>query len=173
MHVGLAEKYQTNLEKGLAPLVDGPLLVATTGQPVGSMASLFRAEAFNLATTAIDPGGVRISGRSRGKVHQAGLKDVRLPTSFAVAITPTSVYFYKWKPFWGRVKIKKQLLAVPRDGLTVSITKGRATTTVIALQSETAGVRTAFEIATLGMSKAKDIVAGVVAAFEPEVNRDT
>jgi hypothetical protein len=39
---------------------------------------------------------------------------------------------------------------------------------VFALQSEVAGVRTAFEIATLGMKKAKEIVARVIAAFEPE-----
>lgn len=172
--MGLGEKYQANLEKGLAPLVDGPLVVATTGQPVGSMAGLFRAEVFNLATTAIDPGGLKVSGRAGGKVHQAGMQDVRLPTSFAVAITPTSIYFYKWKPFWGRVKVKKQLLQVPREGLTVTISKGRATATVFALQSEAAGVRTAFEIATLGMSKAKAIVADVVAALDPgqELSRD-
>jgi hypothetical protein len=79
--MGLGEKYQANLETGLAPLVDGPLVVATTGQPVGSMASLFRAEVFHLATTAMDPGGFETSGRGGGKVHQSGLKDVRLPCS--------------------------------------------------------------------------------------------
>jgi hypothetical protein len=112
---------------------------------------------------------VRASGMTRGKVENRDVKDVRLPTSFAVAVTPTSVYFYKWKPFWGRVKITKLLAQLPREGLQVKISKGKATATVFLLLSESAGVRTAFEMATLGMATAKAKVAEVVAAFGPEL----
>jgi hypothetical protein len=78
------------------------------------------------------------------------------------------VYFFKWKPFWGRVKIKKELARMPREGLRVKITPGKASATVFILVSETTGARTAFEMATLGMSAAKAKVEQMIAAFEPE-----
>jgi hypothetical protein len=40
-----------------------------------------------------------------------------------VALTATSVYFFKWKPFWGRVKIKKELARLPRAGLRVKVAR--------------------------------------------------
>jgi hypothetical protein len=166
--MGLGDKYQANLEKAAAPLIDGPLVVATIGSPVGSMSNLFKAQAFNVG---ISLGGsdVRASGMTGGKIHQQDVKDVRLPTSFAVVVTATSVYFFKWKPFWGRVKLKKLLAQVPREGLQVRVSKGKATATVFMLLSESAGIRTAFEMATLGMAKPKEKVAEVVATFEPEM----
>jgi hypothetical protein len=164
----MAQRYQTNLEAAVTALIDGPLVIATIGSPVGSMGNLFRAQAFSLGMAA-GGGDYRASGRTSGKIHQDDVKDVRLPTSFAVAITPTSVYFFKWKPFWGRVKIKKQLAQVPRKGLQVRVAKGKATATTFLLLSEPAGIRTAFEMATLGMASAKELVARVVDAFGPEI----
>lgn len=166
--MGLGEAYQVNLEKAVVPLIDGPLVVATIGSPVGSMANLFRAEAFSLGM-ALGGSDIRGSGRTKGTVEGREVKDVRLPTSFAVAVTPTSVYFFKWKPFWGKVKIKKLLVQIPRDGLQVKVAKGSASATVFMLLSESAALRTAFEMATLGMAKAKAKVAEVTAAFEPEI----
>jgi hypothetical protein len=169
MTMGLGDKYQVNLEKAVIPLIDGSLVVATIGAPVGSMGNLFRAEVFNLGMAGLGGTDVRASGMTRGKVEGRDVKDVRLPTSFAVAVTPTSVYFFKWKPFWGRVKIKKQLAQLPREGMQVKISKGSATATVFLLLSESAGLRTAFEMATLGMAKAKAKVAEVTEAFAPEL----
>lgn len=76
-----------------------------------------------------------------------------------MALTPTSVYFFKWRPFWGRVKIKKELARLPREGLKVRISKGKATATTFALVSEDASMRTAFAMATLKMAKAEAKVA--------------
>jgi hypothetical protein len=163
--MGMGDRYQENLEKAVAPLIDGPLVVATIGSPVGSMSNVFKAEAFNVGMSQVDPSSVRVSGMTSGRVHADDIKDVRLPTSFAVAVTSTSIYFFKWKPFWGRVKIKKQLAQFSRDGLQVHISKGKATATVFALASPATGMRTAFEMATLGMKKAEAKVAEVVAAL--------
>jgi hypothetical protein len=164
----MGDRYQQNLEAGVKPLIDGPLIIATIGSPVGSMSNLFRAEAFNVATAGISDGSIRASGSTRGRVHQSDGKDIRLPQSFAVALTATSVYFFKWKPFWGRVKIKKELAQMPREGLSVRITPGRASATIFLLVSETTGTRTAFEMATLGMAAAKAKVEQMIAAFAPE-----
>jgi hypothetical protein len=112
---------------------------------------------------------MKVGGMTSGRIRQRDVKDVRLPTSFAVAMTPTSVYFFKWKPFWGRVKIKKLLAQVPRAGLQVKVSKGKATATVFLLLSEAAGIRAAFEMATLGMESAKAKVAEVAAALGPEI----
>jgi hypothetical protein len=166
--MGLGDKYQANLEKAAAPLIDGPLVVATIGSPVGSMSNLFKAQAFSLGM-ALGGSDIRGGGLTKGRVEGREVKDVRLPTSFAVVVTATSVYFFKWKPFWGRVKLKKLLAQIPRDGLHVKVSKGSATATVFMLLSESAGLRTAFEMATLGMAKAKAKVAEVSAAFEPEI----
>jgi hypothetical protein len=164
----MGDRYQVNLEKAVVPLIDGPLVLATIGSPVGSMSRLFTAEAFNLGLAGAGEDLFRVSGASRGKVSRREMKDVRLPQSFAVALTPTSVYFFKWKPFWGRVRIKKELARLPREGLKVKISKGKATATTFALVSEDAGMRTAFDMATLRMAKAEAKVAEVVSAFGPE-----
>lgn len=166
--MSMGDRYQENLEKAVGPLIDGPLVLATIGTPVGSMARLFTAEAFNLGLAGAGDDLFRVSGASRGKVRREEMKDVRLPQSFAVALTPTSVYFFKWKPFWGRVKIKKELACFPRDGLKVKISKGKATATTFLLVSESAGMRTAFDMATLKMAKAVAKVQEVVTAFAPE-----
>ena len=162
----MADRYQKNLEKAVAPRVDGPLVLATIGSPVGSMGNLFRAEAFDVL------GGGRASGSTHGKVHREGARDIRLPQSFAVALTTDPVYFFKWKPFWGRVKIKKELDRLPREGLRVKISRGQATTTVFLLISDTTQSRVAFEMATLGMGAAKAKVAEVTAAFAPELTEN-
>jgi hypothetical protein len=164
----MGDRYQRNLEEAVKPVIDGPLVLATIGSPVGSMSNLFRAEAFNVAASGIGDGSISASGSTGGRVHQSGAKDIHLPRSFAVALTATSVYFFKWKPFWGKVKIKKELARMPRNGLSVKIGPGRASATVFVLVSETTGTRTAFEMATLGMSAAKAKVDEVVAAFAPE-----
>ncbi|HEY3841666.1 MAG TPA: hypothetical protein VGL48_00310 [Acidimicrobiales bacterium] len=167
--MSMATRYQENLEKGVAALIDGPLVVATIGSPVGSMSRLFTSEAFKLGMSAAGGDGTfTVSGSTRGRVEQPEGKDIRLPQSFAVALTGSSVYFFKWKPFWGRVKIKKELARIPREGLRVRVTQGKATATVFLLLSETTGMRVAFEMATLGMAKAKEKVAEVVGAFVPE-----
>jgi hypothetical protein len=166
----MAERYQQNLEKAAAPLIDGPLIVATIGAPVGAMSRGLSAEAFNVGMAGAGAGGGPLaSGMTHGKVHQRDAKDVRLPQSFAVVLTATSVYFFKWKPFWGRVKIKRELARMPREGLQVTIAKGRASATTFLLVSESAGMRTAFEMATLGMAKAKAKVQEVVTAFGPDI----
>ncbi len=166
--MSMGDRYQENLEKAVVPMIDGPLVLATIGSPVGAMAHLFTAEAFNLGLAGTGDNVFRASGASRGKVHRDEMKDVRLPQTFAVALTPTSVYFFKWKPFWGRVKIKKELARLPRDGLKVKISKGKATATTFLLVSESAGMRTAFDMATLRMAKATAKVQEVVSAFAPE-----
>jgi hypothetical protein len=164
--MGMADRYQKNLEKAVASRIDGPLVLATIGSPVGSMANLFRAEAFDL----LGGGTFRASGSTHGKVHREGARDIRLPRNFAVALTNDSVYFFKWKPFWGRVKIKKELDRLPREGLRVKISHGQATATVFLLISDSTQSRVAFEMATLGMGAAKAKVAEVTAAFAPELS---
>ena len=72
------------------------------------MSNLFRAEAFNVGLSGVGDGSVLASGATRGRVHQSEGKDIHLPQSFAVALTASSVYFFKWKPFWGQgVKIQE------------------------------------------------------------------
>ena len=163
----MADRYQRNLEEAVKPLIDGPLVLATIGSPVGSMSNLFRAEAFNVATSGIGDGSVLVSGSTRGRVRQSGGKDIHLPRSFAVALTATSVVLLQVEAVLGQVKIKKELARMPRDGLNVRIGPGKASATVFILVSETTGTRTAFEMATLGMSAAKAKVEQVTAAFAP------
>ena len=165
--MSMGERYQQNLEQGVAPRVDGPLVTVTVGSPVGSMSNLFGAEALNAAGAALGGGAPRLSGATRGRVRQKGGKDVRLPQSFAVAVTPTSVYFFKWKPFWGRVKIKGELACLPRAGLVVQVAQRKASTAFL-LVSPSAGTRAAFELGTLGFASAKARVDAMVAALDPE-----
>jgi hypothetical protein len=50
----------------------------------------------------------------------------------------------------------------------VTVSPGKASATVFILVSDTTGTRTAFEMATLGMSAAKAKVEQVITAFAPE-----
>ena len=50
----------------------------------------------------------------------------------------------------------------------MSVRQGKATATVFVLISSTSGMRTAFEMASLGMSAAKARIDELVAAFAPE-----
>jgi hypothetical protein len=166
--MAMGERYQQNLEQGVGPLVDGPVVTVTVGSPVGSMSNLFRAEALNAAGAAMGGGdSPQLSGATRGRVRRDGGKDVRLPQSFAVAVTPTSVYFFKWKPFWGRVKIKGELACIPRSDLLVQVAP-RKTSTAFLLVSPSTGTRAAFELGTLGFSSAQARVDAMVAALAPE-----
>jgi hypothetical protein len=165
--MSMGERYQRNLELGVASLIDGPLMTGTIGSPVGSLSNLFRAEAVNAVGTVLGGGSPEVSGATRGRVHHEGAKDVRRPQSLAVAVTSTSVYFFKWKPFWGRVKIKKELARVPRDGLIVQIAQRKASTAFL-LVSPKAGTRAAFELATLGFASARARAEEMVAALAPE-----
>jgi len=160
----MSERYQQNLEAAVQERIDGPLVVATIGSPVGSMSHLFTSEMFNLGMSASES-NTRSSGSTSGTVHSGDPKDIHLPQSFAVVVTATSVYFFRWKPFWGRVKIKKELVHLPREGLSVKIARGKASATTFLLLCEVTETRVAFEMATLGMAKAKAKVAEVAAAF--------
>lgn len=165
--MSMGERYQQNLEQGVAPLVDGPLVAVTVGSPVGSMSNLFRAEALNAAGAAVGGGSPGLSGATRGRVRQDGARDIRLPQSFAVAVTPASVYFFKWKPFWGRVKVKGELACIPREGMAVHVASRKASTAFL-LVSPSTGTRAAFELGTLGFASAKARVDAMVAALGPE-----
>jgi hypothetical protein len=160
--MGMADRYQANLEKALQARIDGPLIVGTIGSPVGSMSNLLRSEAFGLAGGGASP-------ITRGKAHQKGGKDIRLPQNFAVAVTDTSVYFFKWKPFWGRVRIKRELLRLPREGLHVTPSRGKASATIFLLTADSPETRVAFEMATLGMARAKTKVQEVANALDVAV----
>ena len=65
---------------------------------------------------------------TRGTAHGESGKRVRLPTNFIVALTPSSVFFYQWRNFHSRVKIKQEIVRVPREGLKAHIrTNGNTT----------------------------------------------
>jgi hypothetical protein len=56
-----------------------------------------------------------------------GGKGAKLPINFVVALTPTAVRILDMKMFWGNVKIKKELGALPRDGLRAAVRDGGVT----------------------------------------------
>ena len=77
-----------------------------------------------------------------------------------MAVTPASVYFFNWKPFWGRVKIKGELACIPREGIAVQVASRKASTAFLLVSSST-GTRAAFELGTLGFASAKAMVAAL------------
>jgi hypothetical protein len=166
--MSLSERYQAKLEAAVEPHLDGPMVFATIGSPVGSMSRLLRSEAFNVALAGAGDNLFRSSGRTTGRLHDGAGRDIRLPTSFIVALTPTSLFVFKYKSRWSRFKVKRELARIPRAGMVVQIHKGKASATVFQIASEATGDRMAFEMATLGMAYAKAKVEQVVQAFAPE-----
>jgi len=110
----------------------------------------------NAAGAVLGGGSPRLSGATRGRVRQKGGKDVRLPQSFAVAVTPTSVYFFKWKPFWGRVKIKGEArVSVAPPGWSSRSHRAKASTAFLLVFTLRREPAPAFELGTLGFASAK------------------
>jgi hypothetical protein len=50
-----------------------------------------------------------------------GEQGSRLPVSFFVALTPTALRVFKFRRGWTGVKVKKELGALPRDGLVLAV----------------------------------------------------
>jgi len=167
--VGMRQKIDEHLKAGLQARVDGPLQAYSVAQPVGTMSHFLRAEATNVAVAGAG-GDARMSGRTRGSASSGG-KRVKLPNSFAVAITPTTVHVFGWKNFWTKVTVKRELLTLPRAGLRVAVTP-KGSTTFFHLRSEPSGEELAFEMATLGFASAKARVEEVVTALQPEGGAD-
>ena len=162
----MGEKMDQNMQAALQPLVDGPLQAYTVADPVGGMKRLARAAATNVAFSAAGDSPFPVSASTHGSAHDQG-RNVRLPTNFIVAVTPTSVYVFTWRNRYSKVRIKKELLRVPREGLRVKV-RSKGTATYFGLVAEPTGTAFAFEMVTMGFAAAKAKVEQIVAALAPE-----
>ena len=66
----------------------------------------------------LSPAAAMIKGRS-GKAKSADL-----PPNVVVAVTPTRVLFYKYKPKMTSIKLKELVREIPRAGLHISVEPG-------------------------------------------------
>jgi hypothetical protein len=162
----MGDKMDQNMQVGLQPLVDGPLQAYTVADPVGGMKRLARATATNVALSAAGDSVFPVSASTHGSAHDEG-RTVRLPTNFIVAVTPTSVYAFAWRSRYSKVRIKKELLRLPREGLKVKI-RSKGTATYFGLVAEPTGTAFAFEMVTMGFAAAKAKVDQIVAALARE-----
>lgn len=104
--MSLGEKYIASAEKAAAARLSEPVLATLFVQRSGAMAAgLAGAVTGNARRTPTD------------KIHRAGGKDTKLPQSFVLVATPTTVHVFAFKMFWGRTTIKGELGSFRRVGL--------------------------------------------------------
>jgi hypothetical protein len=62
-----------------------------------------------------------ITGNARrtpgDKIHREGGKDTKLPQSFLLVATPTTIHVFAFKMLWGKTTVKAELGSFPRAGL--------------------------------------------------------
>jgi hypothetical protein len=88
----------------------------------GAMTAVLAGAALRGAETAM--GGAIVAGAAapRGRIQTGGEgKGARLPMNFMVVLTPTAFRVFKIRKTWTGVRIKKELGALPREGLQVKI----------------------------------------------------
>jgi hypothetical protein len=108
-----------------------------TGEPVevigwasrsGAMGALVAGTVLRGAETAADGPIATGVAAPRGRMQAGdGGKGARLPMNFMVALTPTALRVFKIRKTWFGVKLKKELGAMARDGLRVSVDDGGLT----------------------------------------------
>jgi hypothetical protein len=88
----------------------------------GAMASVLAGAALRGAETAMGSPIVTGAAAPRGRMQAGdGGKGARLPMNFMVVLTPTAFRVLKIRKTWFGVSIKKELGALPREGLRVEI----------------------------------------------------
>jgi len=111
-------KLQTKVEQRVGEQVD----VIGVGSRCGSMNALIAGTALRGVESVMGSPIVAGSKAPSGRVQTAqGGKGVRLPMSFIVALTPTSLHIFKWRKTWFGSRVKKELGVIPREGLQLEV----------------------------------------------------
>jgi hypothetical protein len=117
--------YRQATEKVQAKSGEPVELITRAGRP-GAMGALVGGEVLRGIDVAggstIGVGGAAAPG---GRMIAAGGgKGARLPLNFLVALTPTALRVFTVRPGWIRVKVRKELGVIPRDGLQLAMADG-------------------------------------------------
>jgi hypothetical protein len=105
--------------------VHEPVEVIGWASRAGSMNAVLGGAVLRGAASAANSPIVAGTAVPGSKMHAGdGGKDVRLPLNFLVALTPTTFRVFKIRKTWTGLKLKKDLGALPRDGLQVETSDG-------------------------------------------------
>jgi hypothetical protein len=103
--------------------LEDPVLGAALVNRTGTMDAIVTSTALDVAT-----GGHGAVAVPKDEVRQDGVRPVRLPLAFMVAVTATRLHVFAIGMALGRLRVKEQLAALSRDALTVSAEQGGMTT---------------------------------------------
>lgn len=116
------DRFYEKLGENVERRVREPVEVIGVGSRCGAMRALIGGEllrgAETLMASPVVAGTRAPSGRMR---TDDGGRGVRLPMSFVVALTPTALRVFKWRKTWFGSKVIKELGALPREGLQLSV----------------------------------------------------
>jgi hypothetical protein len=140
--VGLGDSYLLNGAKAATPIVGEQILHVTFGSRVGSMGAVLMGQLSGIGGMA-----------PRDAIHRPGGKDSKLPMNFMIVITPSRVWVFKHKMFWGRIKIKDTLGVFERVGMQAFV--GDGTVRQFSLVQQNPPQAMSFEITVLGKRAAE------------------
>ena len=116
------DRFYAKLQAKVEQRVGEPVELIGVGSRCGSMNALIAGTALRGVETAMGSPIVAGSKSPGGRIQTAeGSKGVRLPMSFIVALTPTSLRIFKWRKTWFGSKVKKELGAIAREGLRLEV----------------------------------------------------
>lgn len=116
------DRFYQKLREKVEARIGEPVEVIGVASRCGSMGALIGGELLRGAETVMSSPIVSGSRAPGGRMRtDDGSKGVRLPLNFVVALTPTALRVFKWRKTWFGSKIKKELGALPREGLRLEI----------------------------------------------------
>jgi hypothetical protein len=119
------DRFYAKLRVKVEQRVGEPVEVIGVASRSGAMGALIAGSVLRGAETAMGSAIVSGSKAPSGRMRTAREGErVRLPMSFIVALTPTALRVFKWRKTWFGAKVKKELGALPRDGLLLEINDG-------------------------------------------------
>jgi hypothetical protein len=123
--VAWGDRFYNKLKEKVEQRIDEPVEVIGVASRSGAMGALVAGTALRGAETVMSSPIVSGSKTPSGRMRTGdGGKGSRLPLNFVVALTPTALRVFKWRKTWFGSKIKKELGALPREGLQLAVSDG-------------------------------------------------
>ena len=107
------DRFYRKARAKVAARIGEPVELITMASRTGAMSAFVAGKVGSIGLGT--PEGM--APRSRMKTGDDGGKGVRLPTTFMVALTPTAFRVFKFRRTWFGLRIRKELGALPREGL--------------------------------------------------------
>jgi hypothetical protein len=124
----LGDRFYRKAKEKVEQRIGEPVHVLGWASRTGAMGAVIAGQVLRGADVAGgNPIGLGTSIPGSRVTGPGGEKGARLPINFLVALTPTAMRLFSVRNGWTGVKVKKELGALPREGLRLGVEDGGIT----------------------------------------------